>query len=233
METDFKNKIKELRQKNNMTQKELAEKLNVTYQAVSKWETGKNLPDLLIMKQISELFNIDINELMNIQNKKENKNRKIIYILITIIILITITFTIYIIMKHKNNESDFQMKTVSTSCENFNLSGAIAYNKNKTSIHISEINYCGINEDKKYEKITCELYEKHEEKETIITTCQEKNNTTLNDFLKEQHFNVDNYERSCKIYTENSLYIKISLKSSNEETTIYTIPLTLKDNCKN
>ena len=73
------------------------------------------------MKEISELFNIDINELMNIQNKKENKNRKIIYILITIIILITITFTIYIIMKHKNNESDFQMKNVSTSYEKFNL----------------------------------------------------------------------------------------------------------------
>ena len=42
-------KIKELRIKNNLTQQELASKLNVTYQAVSKWENGKNLPDLVIL----------------------------------------------------------------------------------------------------------------------------------------------------------------------------------------
>ena len=40
--------IKELRTKNNLSQKEFADKYNVTYQAVSKWENGKNIPDLSI-----------------------------------------------------------------------------------------------------------------------------------------------------------------------------------------
>lgn len=38
--------IKQIRKDHNLTQKQLAEKYNVTYQAVSKWETGKNMPDI-------------------------------------------------------------------------------------------------------------------------------------------------------------------------------------------
>ena len=41
--------IKDLRIKNNLTQKEFADKYNVTYQAVSKWENGKNMPDLSLL----------------------------------------------------------------------------------------------------------------------------------------------------------------------------------------
>lgn len=233
MNNNFKDKIKELRQINNMTQKELAEKLNVTYQAVSKWENGKNLPDLLIMKQISEIFNVDINELMNIKNKKKRKNKKLLYSSLILIILLTILLSVIITIKYQNDKLDFQMKTVTTSCNDFNLSGSIAYNKNKTSIHISEINYCGLKEDKKYEKITCVLYENSNNKEKVISTCKEKKNISLNEYLKELHFSVDNYETTCKIYTENSLYIKIELTSSKEESLLYTIPLSLKDSCNN
>ena len=53
-------KIKELRIKNNLTQKEFADKMNVTFQAVSKWENGKSIPDISILKKISEEFNINI-----------------------------------------------------------------------------------------------------------------------------------------------------------------------------
>ena len=52
------NIIKELRKKNNLTQQNLADQLGVTYQAVSKWENGKNIPDIAILKEISKLYNI-------------------------------------------------------------------------------------------------------------------------------------------------------------------------------
>ena len=44
--------IKEIRKKENLSQQKFAEKYGVTYQAVSKWENGKNIPDLSILKQM-------------------------------------------------------------------------------------------------------------------------------------------------------------------------------------
>ena len=56
--------IKEIRKKNNLTQKQFADKYNVTYQAVSKWENGLNMPDTSLIRQISKDFNISLDELL-------------------------------------------------------------------------------------------------------------------------------------------------------------------------
>lgn len=64
------NFIKSIRLDNNLTQKEFADKLGVTYQAVSKWENGKNIPDIAVLKQICDEYNIDINEILNGEKKK-------------------------------------------------------------------------------------------------------------------------------------------------------------------
>ena len=52
--------IKDIRIKNNLSQKEFANKYGVTYQAVSKWENGKNIPDISILKQICNDYNLDL-----------------------------------------------------------------------------------------------------------------------------------------------------------------------------
>ena len=57
-------KIAELRKKNNMTQKELASKLNVIDKTVSRWECGYGLPDLSIIPEIAAIFNTSIEELL-------------------------------------------------------------------------------------------------------------------------------------------------------------------------
>ena len=63
------NNIKKYRQKQKMTQDELAEKLNVTRQAVSNWETGKTQPDIDTLAQIAEVFDISIEELIYEEKK--------------------------------------------------------------------------------------------------------------------------------------------------------------------
>ena len=50
--------IKELREKRKITQKELAESINVSDKAVSKWETGKGLPDLAVMDHLSHMLHL-------------------------------------------------------------------------------------------------------------------------------------------------------------------------------
>ena len=86
--------IKEIRKKNNLTQAELAEKYNVTYQAVSKWENGKNMPDISLIKQISKDFNISLEEFYDGEYKNIKKNKKI-YIIIAICVLILFLIVIF------------------------------------------------------------------------------------------------------------------------------------------
>ncbi len=216
--------IKDIRKKNNLTQKELADKLYVTYQAVSKWENNKSIPDISILQNISEMFNIDLNYLTN----TKKRNNTIYFILIIIFLILSLTITILIT---KNHTHDFEMRSIETTCNDFNLSGTIAYNKDKTAIFISEIDYCGLNKDQIYDTITSTLYQNENNKEKIIITNKEKNNLSLNDYLKDLTYHVDNYKSTCLDYNKNELYIKIELQKKNESTITYTIPLKINDTC--
>ena len=60
----FNEKLKMLRKENDYTQESLAEKLNVSRQAITKWESGEGIPDIENLKQISILFNTTIDELV-------------------------------------------------------------------------------------------------------------------------------------------------------------------------
>ncbi len=57
--------ISSCRKKQNLTQEQLAEKLGITYKAVSKWETGKGLPDPSIMIGLCNILKITVNELLS------------------------------------------------------------------------------------------------------------------------------------------------------------------------
>lgn len=56
--------ISELRKEKKLTQKELAEKINVSDKAVSRWETGKGYPDVTSLVSLSEYFDVSVNELL-------------------------------------------------------------------------------------------------------------------------------------------------------------------------
>ncbi len=53
-----------LRKSNNYTQDDLAEKLGISRQAVSKWETGMTIPDLEVLLKISKIYDITINDIL-------------------------------------------------------------------------------------------------------------------------------------------------------------------------
>ena len=56
--------LKNLREKNNLTQEQLAERVQVTRQAVSRWETGETIPSTETLKLLSKLFDVSINTLL-------------------------------------------------------------------------------------------------------------------------------------------------------------------------
>ena len=68
-------------------------------------------------------------------------------------------------LKLLNNDNDFQFKTLFTECKNFNISGNISYNENKSAIFINNIEYCGEDDVRKYKVIECVLYESNNDVE--------------------------------------------------------------------
>lgn len=216
--------IKEIRTKNNLSQQSFAEKFGVTYQAVSKWENGKNIPDIATLKEICKEYNLKLEDLLDAKISSKPKTNLLKWFLLVIILLIII---LIIVLIFKNN--DFEFKTLSTSCNDFTVNGSIAYNDTKSSIYISHITYCGEVDSNKYKKIQCVLYESNDKVKTEIGryNYEEESGITLEEFLKEVNFNVE----TCKLYSEDSLHLEIDATTVEGEDIFHKVPLKLVDNC--
>ncbi|MEK4504310.1 MULTISPECIES: helix-turn-helix domain-containing protein [unclassified Bacillus (in: firmicutes)] len=67
------NKLKKLRKDHNYSQNQLAEKLNVTAQAISKWENDKCAPDIINLVQLSDLYNVSLDYLIKADKELQNQ----------------------------------------------------------------------------------------------------------------------------------------------------------------
>lgn len=70
---DFSEKLKEIRKNEGLSQEQLAEKIGVSRQAITKWETGKGLPDIENMVIIAEIFKTTLDELLRDSAAKQEK----------------------------------------------------------------------------------------------------------------------------------------------------------------
>ena len=69
--------MKELRKEKGITQESFAEILGVTGRTVSRWETGSNMPDLDIVIQIADYYNVEIREILDGERKNEKMNKEL------------------------------------------------------------------------------------------------------------------------------------------------------------
>lgn len=222
----FGNLIKKIRKDNNLTQKEFADKYNVTYQAVSKWENGKNMPDSLLIKKICDDFNLKIEDLFNGEVKKKS------YVPV-MIVLGLIVFFIWGLVIIRCIDSSYEFKTITTSCERFNISGSLAYNTKKATIYISNIEYCGGDNREMYSSISCTLYEEDIELfKKIDSYVYEGSPITLEKFLKDVKFKVDDYDSICKDRNIHALYIDIIAKDDKDRAKKYRVDLEVEGSCK-
>ena len=220
--------IKELRIKNNLTQRELADKLNVTFQAVSKWENGKSIPDIAQLKEISNMFDVNIEELLNGKkdNKKNNTNKKLWIIPIVLIIIGIIVGVIV------NRNINFSFKKITTYDTSFSVTGSLAYDsKGKIYIYITDIDYDN-DDDKVYKKVKVSLYEDYKGKSTKIRDCEEEGkNISIKEHLENISFNIDDYKSSCDDLTKSSFYLEVETTNDDNTKLYYKIPLVLEDIC--
>ena len=87
--------IKKYRLMNNLTQEELGNKMYVTKQAVSKWENGRTLPDIITIKKLSEILLIPNEEILGESVKQTKQYRKWVRILIPIVLISMITMLFF------------------------------------------------------------------------------------------------------------------------------------------
>lgn len=124
------NRIMELRKKNNLSQEELAEKVGVARQTISKWELGETSPDIKQAKELSKIFNVSLDELVDNDIKdvlieKTSNTEKLAGIIIKILktigivflallVIDVVVFVIYM-LNHKSMD-ELADRTISITC---------------------------------------------------------------------------------------------------------------------
>lgn len=69
--------LQELRKEKGMTQEQVAEKFNVSNRTVSRWETGSNMPDISLLVELAEYYNVDIREIIDGEKRSEKMNEEV------------------------------------------------------------------------------------------------------------------------------------------------------------
>ena len=69
--------LKILRKEKNLTQEQLAEQFNVSSRTVSRWETGSNMPDLSLLVELADFYNVDIREIIDGERKSEIMEKEV------------------------------------------------------------------------------------------------------------------------------------------------------------
>ena len=68
--------LRELRKEKELTQEQLAEKFGVSSRSVSRWENGKTMPELGILVELAEFYEVDIKEIIDGERKSENMKKE-------------------------------------------------------------------------------------------------------------------------------------------------------------
>lgn len=95
------NNIAQLRKSKGLTQLELAERLNYSDKAVSKWERGEGLPDVLVLSKMAEIFDVTLAELVDGKTKKPlspaNKKRALIAAAASLLVWVVATIVFVVL----------------------------------------------------------------------------------------------------------------------------------------
>lgn len=163
--------ISEARKNMKITQQELAKRLKVTDKAISNWETGKNYPDFVYLKELTEILNIDFYSLQEDKNKKKEKALKITIVLLIISIIILSSYFIF-------NYNSFSLYKIELNDKSIIIEdGYISKSKTNIIISLGDINNTNQLIQPEYDIV---LYYKTKKEKHIITEQKEHHNLIIN-----------------------------------------------------
>ena len=144
-------RIMELRKKNGLSQEELAEKVGVARQTISKWELGETSPDLKQSKELSKIFNVSLDELTDndikavLVEKTSNTEKlaglilKLIkFMVIFIVVAPILLITLRIIFKNIQESNSGRLMNISIKCNLHNKTYGYEFNYFEATGEIKE-----------------------------------------------------------------------------------------------
>lgn len=211
-----------------ITQQDLGDKLGVTSKAVSKWECGVALPDVSLFKDLSEVLNIEIEELLNGEDNKEipvDKKKNLAIIILSSITFLLLIISILLGIFFYNNYDKVQVYELESANKEFDLEGKLIFINEKKYLTINDVKY-NLDNNINFSKISYQveyddtiLYKSNDLKiENVDTLVFEK-------YLSELKFLV---EINNKVSINERLIIKISFIDENDNLRSYEIKLKTK-----
>ena len=76
--------LRELRNEKNLSQEKLAEEFGVTSRSISRWENGNTMPDISIIIELADFYDVDIREIIHGERKSENMDKELKDTLVTV-----------------------------------------------------------------------------------------------------------------------------------------------------
>ena len=106
--------LKQLRKSKGLSQEELAIRLNVVRQTISKWEKGLSVPDADMLIKIADIFEVSVSELLAIKNRRSHRVWKTVGIVLLIFVLFNVGLVVlnYAAFESYENNSSVQVENV-------------------------------------------------------------------------------------------------------------------------
>lgn len=227
--------IAECRKEKNLTQVQLAEKLNMSYKSISKWETGRGMPDSSIMIELCNYLGINVNELLSGEHlqeeqykekaneniidiaKESDKNRKRKNLVIIVMVGIFICSLIFIIGKsiYESVEIDVSYDERLIECKIENDSIVCSFN----GLNLVHLDMETINTEKEtliFLKATMLVQNKiYSHYQSWDSMAQLISGQTIR-FYSKRTIDISDYREKIKVYYTNISFNKIKKATQSE-----------------
>ena len=239
--------LAQLRNESNLTQEQLAEKINVSYKTVSKWECGNCLPDLDTLVKIANIFDVTLYELTveykriknpfltknninRIINKRIKNKFIIINIILSIIALLMLIFAICCCVYTIKNYNQIQIYELVSENKYFYVKGIFIKNFDQYHLTITKI-----------ELLNSEYASKNHKTNELIYTIRSDNFYETNQINFDEYYKLKDILKSFSISvsnkplidTINKFTLRLEYENENNEKNMYEFEIKLADRKRN
>ncbi len=242
VENKFGELICKLRKEMNLTQKELADKINISDKAISRWETGKNFPTIEMLYTISKFFKIPFQDLLtarmvsgsgedkddvfpeivkefNSMNKRKLRRFKIA-------LIVTLVVTIYFVSAYFFTQSYNRFKVYDVVVQSEDLTyvkGTYVETRIKDLLSLNNLNNLAVSDD---DSVSVDIYYVEDDKENIIRSYSNLDNISFSN--TQSYIKIDDLSKYL-----DKLYLRVRIINKNNEIKEYIGQLEFTENFSN